>query len=144
MASFSVLTAFWFIKTSQVKERSKEEKQRKEAVFVAVHCHFGRLYFVHRAKSPFKNLIFGTGLELRTNQVPIVVYFHLYKELKMANFAPAHASANFAPPAHASAISHHQPMQVRISHHVLFMRLWCEISSVLPTPHEIFSFVFLM
>ena len=31
-----------------------------------------------------------------------------------------HASANFAP----------------------FMRLWCEISSVLPTPHEIFSFVF--
>ena len=36
----------------------------------------------------------------------------------------------------------HQPMQVRISHHVLFMQLWCEISSVLPTPHEIFSFVF--
>ena len=36
----------------------------------------------------------------------------------------------------------HQPMQVRISHLVLFMRLWCEISSVLPTPHEIFSFVF--
>ena len=33
-------------------------------------------------------------------------------------------------------------MQVRISHLVLFMRLWCEISSVLPTPHEIFSFVF--
>ena len=45
-----------------------------------------------------------------------------------ANFAPAHASANFA--------------QVRISHLVLFMRLWCEISSVLSTPHEIFSFVF--
>ena len=36
----------------------------------------------------------------------------------------------------------HQPMQVRISHLVLFMRLWCEISFVLPTPHEIFSFVF--
>ena len=36
----------------------------------------------------------------------------------------------------------HQPMQVRISHHVLFMRLWCEISSVLPTSHEIFTFVF--
>ena len=34
----------------------------------------------------------------------------------------------------------HQPMQVRISHQP--MRLWCEISSVLPTPHEIFSFVF--
>ena len=104
MASFSVLTAFWFIKTSQVKERSKEEKQRKEAVFVIVHCHFGRLYFVHRVKSPFKNPIFETGLELLTNQVPIVVYCHSYKELKMANFEPpAHASANFAPPAHASA-----------------------------------------
>ena len=34
----------------------------------------------------------------------------------------------------------HQPMQVRISHQP--MRLWCEISSVLATPHEIFSFVF--
>ena len=34
----------------------------------------------------------------------------------------------------------HQPMQVRISHQP--MRLWCEISSVLPNPHEIFSFVF--
>ena len=34
----------------------------------------------------------------------------------------------------------HQPMQVQISHQP--MRLWCEISSVLPTPHEIFSFVF--
>ena len=104
MASFSVLTAFWIIKTSQVKERSKEEKQRKEAVFVAVHYHFGRLYFVHRAKSPFKNPIFGTGSELLTNQVPIVVYCHSYKELKMANFAlcTVHASANFAP-AHASA-----------------------------------------
>ena len=29
VASFSVLTAFWIIKTSQVKERSKEEKQTK-------------------------------------------------------------------------------------------------------------------
>ena len=52
-----------------------------------MHCHFGRLYFVHRSKSPFKNPIFGTGLELLTNQVPIVVYCHSYKELKMANFA---------------------------------------------------------
>ena len=33
-------------------------------------------------------------------------------------------------------------MQVRISYLVLFMRLWCEISSVLKTPHERFSFVF--
>ena len=39
-----------------------------------------------------------------------------------------HASANFA----------QQPKQERISHQP--MRLWCEISSVLPTPHEIFSF----
>ena len=101
MASFSFLTVFWIIKTSQVKERSKEEKQRKEAVFVVVHCHFGRLYFVHRSKSPFKNPIFGTGLELLTNQVPIVVYCHSFKELKSANFALAQASANFEP-AHAT------------------------------------------
>ena len=30
MASFSVLTAFWFIKTSQVKERSREENRVKK------------------------------------------------------------------------------------------------------------------
>ena len=30
MASFSVLTAFWIIKTSQVKERSKEENRVKK------------------------------------------------------------------------------------------------------------------
>ena len=129
MASFSVLIVFWIIKTSQVKERRKEEKQRNEAVFVVVHYHFGRLYFVHCAKSPFKNPIFITGLKLLTNQVPIVEYCHSYKELKSANFAPAQASANFAP-----------TMQVRISHQP--MRLWCEIFSVLSTPHEIFSFVF--
>ena len=87
MASFSVLIVFSIIKTSQVKERRKKEKQRKEAVFVVVHYHFGRLYFVHRAKSPFKNPIFETVLELLTNQVPIVVYCHSYKELKMTNFA---------------------------------------------------------
>ena len=66
----------------------------------------------------------------------------------------AQASANFAPPAMQVRISHHQPMQVQISHHqsmqvqishhVLFMRFWCEISSILPTPHEIFSFVFFL
>ncbi|CBI18532.3 unnamed protein product, partial [Vitis vinifera] len=88
-----------------------------------------QLYFVHRAKSPFKNSIFGTGLELLTNQVPIVVYCHSYKELKMANFVLCTVHAKM-------------PCKLRISHHVLFMQLWCEISSILPTPHEIFSFVF--
>ena len=135
MASFSVWTAFWIIKTSQVKERSKEEKQRKEAVFVAVHCHFGRLYFVHRAKSPFKNPIFGTGLELLTNQVPIVVYCHSYKA-QNGKFCTLYCSCENAMQVRIS----HQPMQVRISHQP--KRLWCEMSSVLPTPHEIFSFIF--
>ena len=41
-----------------------------------------------------------------------------------------HACANFAQPTKHLRISH-QPMC-----------LWCEISSVLPTPHQIFSFVF--
>ncbi|CBI40824.3 unnamed protein product, partial [Vitis vinifera] len=85
--------------------------------------------FFHRAKSPFKNPICRTGLELLTNQVPIVVYCHSYKELKMANFALCTVHAKM-------------PCKLRISHLVLFMRLWCEISSILPTPHEIFSFVF--
>ena len=44
----------------------------------------------------------------------------------------AQASANFA----------QQPMHVRNSHQP--MHLWFEFSSVLPTPHEIFSYVFFM
>ena len=51
MASFSVLTAFWIIKTSQVKEGSKEEKQtewRKQRTAAAVFLHtFGALPEVH-------------------------------------------------------------------------------------------------
>ena len=51
MASFSVLTAFWIIKTSQVKEWSKEEKQakwRKQRTTAAVFLRtFGALSEVH-------------------------------------------------------------------------------------------------
>ena len=102
-----------------------------------MHYHFGRLYFVHHAKSPFKNPIFGTGLELLTNQVSIVVYFHSYKELKMANFALCTVDAKM--PCKCEFRTNSCKCEFRT---LLFMRLWCEISSVLLTPHEIFSFVF--
>ena len=129
VASFSVLTAFWFIKTSQVKERSKEEKQRKEAIFVAVHYRFGRLYFIHRAKSPFKNPIFRISLELLTNQVPLVVYCHAYKELKMANFAPAHASANFAPCIVHATLVRNLLCSADFTWDLYFCVFWCKFLS---------------
>ena len=56
MASFSVLTAFWIIKTSQVKERSKEEKQAKRkwrkqmtaaAVFLRTFGALTKVYFLY-------------------------------------------------------------------------------------------------
>ena len=49
MASFSVLTAFWIIKTSQAKERSKEkqsEKNQRTAAAVFFRT-FGALTEVH-------------------------------------------------------------------------------------------------
>ena len=51
-----------------------------------------------------------------------------------------HACSNFAQQPKHVRIPHQQPMHVRISHQP--MRLWCKISSVLQTPHQIFSFVF--
>ena len=56
MASFSVLTAFWIIKTSQVKERSKEKqrgkaskvKRSKEDSSCSLLLHFWRTF-----RSPF-------------------------------------------------------------------------------------------
>ena len=49
MASFNVLTAFWIIKTSQAKERSKEKQSEKnQDVAAAVFFHtFGALPEVH-------------------------------------------------------------------------------------------------
>ena len=54
MANFSVLTAFWIIKTSQVKERSKEEKQAKlrkqrtaAAVFLRTFGALSEVQFLH-------------------------------------------------------------------------------------------------
>ena len=50
MGSFNVLTAFWIIKTSQAKERSKEKQSEKknQDVAAAVFFHtFGALPEVH-------------------------------------------------------------------------------------------------
>ena len=53
MASFNVLTAFWIIKTSQAKERSKEKQSEKnQDVAAAVLFHtFGALPEVYFLQS---------------------------------------------------------------------------------------------
>ena len=86
MASFSVLTVFWIIKTSQVKEKKQKEKIEERSSFCSRALSLWEALFCSSCKSPFKNPIFGTGLELLTNQVPIVVYCHSSKELKIPNF----------------------------------------------------------
>ena len=86
MANFSVLASFWIIKISQANERSTEEKNRgKNAILAAVRSHFGRLYFVQRAKSPCENPIFGSGSKLLSDQVLMEVYCHSHKHLKFAS-----------------------------------------------------------
>ena len=148
MASFSVLTAFWIIKTSQVKERSKEENKVKktEDSSFSLPSHFWST-----SRSPFSTYYIpfqrsGSQESNSSNRVWFGAKMrkiwpsedNCTKQVRISHSSPSkcefhttsHASANFAPPA----------MQVRISHQP--MCLWCEISSVLPTPHEIFSFVF--
>ena len=58
MASFSVLTAFWIIKTSQAKERSKEKqreaKRSKEKMKKTEDDSFSLpLHFLSTSRSPF-------------------------------------------------------------------------------------------
>ena len=158
MASFSVLTAFWIIKTSQVKERSKEENRVKkiEDSSCSLPSHFWSTFWSPFSKFYIPFQISGSqesnasnrvwfGAEMRKiwpsedNYIKLSANFAQQpKQERISHNSPskcefrtaAQASANFAPPA----------MQVRILHQP--MRLWCEISSVLPTPHEIFSFVF--
>ena len=51
MASFSVLTSFWIIKTSQSKEKSKEKQGGKQrtaaAVFVGTFGALPEVHFLH-------------------------------------------------------------------------------------------------
>ena len=48
MAIFSILTAFWIIKTSQAKERSKEKMKKIEDSSCSLPSHFWSTY-----RSPF-------------------------------------------------------------------------------------------
>ena len=50
MASFSVLTAFWIIKTSQVKERSREENRVKKTQDSSCSLPY---HFWSTSRSPF-------------------------------------------------------------------------------------------
>ena len=140
MASFSVLIAFWIIKTSQVKERSKEEKQtewRKQRTAVSVFLRtFGALPEVH-----FLHAIYHfKDLEVKNPKLQTVYDL----ELKWGRYdlrkttAPGLCEIRTTPSACAKFAQH--LLLVRNSHQP--MCLWCEISSVLPTPHEIFSFIF--
>ena len=140
MASFSVLTAFWIIKTSQVKEGSKEENKVKktEDSSCSLPSHFWSTF-----QSRFSTcyIPFQSPGNQESNSSNRVRFGAKMRKIwpsednspsKCEFCTTAQACANFAQPT----------MHVQISHQP--MRLWCEISSVLPTPHEIFSYVFLM
>ena len=119
MASFSVLTAFWIIKTSQVKEKNKEENRVKktEDSNYSLPLHFWSTF-----RSPFSTcyIPFQSSGSQESNTSNRVQFGAKIRKIWLSE---------------DNCIK-----QVRISHQP--MRLWCEISSVLPTPHEIFSFVF--
>ena len=136
MASFSVLTGFCIIKTSQVKEKRKEENRVKktEDNSFSLPSHFWSIF-----RSPFSicYIPFQRAGSQESNASNRVRFGAKMRKIwpsednspsKCEFCTTAQACANFAQPT----------MHVQISHQP--MRLWCEISSVLPTPHEIFSF----
>ena len=60
------------------------------------------------------------------------------KQVRISHSSPS--KCEFRTAAHACTNYTQPTKHVRISHQP--MRLWCEISYVLPTPHQTFSFVF--
>ena len=129
MASFSVLTAFWIIKTSQVKERSKEEKQakrkwRKQRTAAAVFlCTFGELPEVH-----FLHVIYHFKSQEVKNPTLQAVYD---LELKWGWYglrkttAPGLCEIRTTPSACVKLVRNsHNTFQIRTAH------AWCEFSSI--------------
>ena len=100
MANFSVLASFWIIKISQAKERSTEEKQRKE-------CNSRS-----RAQSLWETL-FCTACEITLREP------HIWKRLEIAVRSSTYGGIfPFA-----------QGSQIRISNsHALRISWGCEIS----------------
>ena len=87
MASFSVLTAFWIIKTSQVKERSKEKKTEERSSFCSRALSLWEALFCSSCKITFQESHIRNRLGIADKSSAYSGIFHSYRELKMANFA---------------------------------------------------------
>ena len=148
MASFSVLTAFWIIKTSQAKERSKEKqrreskrKWRKQRTAAAVFLRtFGALIEVH-----FLHAIYHFKAQEVKNPTLQTVYD---LELKWGRYALRKTTAPGLCEIRTTPWNSHNTFSLceacaklaQHSHNIRTAHAWCEFSSVPPTPREIFSF----
>ena len=120
VASFSVLTAFWIIKTSQVKERSKEENRVKKTedssclpshFWCTTRSPFSTYYIPFQSSgSQESNASNRVWFEAEMRKIwPSVD--NCIKQVRISYSSPSkckfrttsHASANFAP-AHASLV----------------------------------------
>ena len=114
MASFSVLTAFWFIKTSQVKEKSKEENRVKkiEDSSYSLPSNFWSTF-----RSPFSTYYIPFQRSGSQNPTLQIVYD---LELKWGRYGLRKTTTpcmcEFRTTHHACANFAQQPMHVRISH----------------------------
>ena len=133
VASFSVLTAFWIIKTSQVKERSKEENKVKKIKDSS--CSLP-LHFWSTFRSPFSTFdipfqISGSQESNASNRVWFWAEMRKIWPLKDNCTIHVRISHNqpcmceFRTAAHACANFTQQPMHVRISHNQPSMCKFC-------------------
>ena len=108
MASFSVLTAFWIIKTSQVKERSKEENRVKkiEDNSCSLHSHFWSTF-----RSPFATcyIPFQSSGSQESNASNRVQFGAKIRKIWPLEDNCIKLSANFAQPTMHVRISHSSP-----------------------------------
>ena len=142
MASFSVLTAFWIIKTSQVKERSKEKqrgkaskvKRSKEDSSCSLLLHFWSTF-----RSPFSTFYipFQSSGSQESNALNRVWFGSEMRKIWPSEDNCSRLVRNFRT---TPWLCEPCAKLAQHSHNIRTAHAWCEFSSVPPTPREIFSF----
>ena len=135
MASFSVLTAFWIIKTSQAKERSKEKQRGKASKVKKTEDSSCSLLsnFWSTSRSPFSTCYIpfqssGSQESNASNRVRFRAEMRkIWPSEDNCSRLVRNSHNTFSLCEACAKLAQH-------SHNIRTAHAWCEFSSVLPTP----------
>ena len=148
MASFSVLTAFWIIKTSQVKEWSKEEKQTEwrkqrqqlQSSFALLELFLKSIFYIlYTILKPRKSKIqrFKLCMIWSWNEEDMAFGRQLLQAYaKFAQHFEIRTTPSLCEPCAKLAQHLGCAKLLRNSHNIRTAHAWCEFSSVSPRTHH--------